>query len=376
MKKTLLVIVALAGAVLGAQSTTVLTPAQTLDRRGIGELELSPDGARLVFTVTEPVKGAARQRNLWLLEIASAQVRQLTFSTKSDSSPRWAPDGRAIAFLSDRDGAAQLYLLPMGGGEAQKITDRKERVEAFRWSPDGSHIALLMPEPKPDAQQQREKDKDDARVAEKEDRRARIWTIELGSHALKQITTAPFRIGQIEFAPGRRPADRRRVRETRMRRSVQRSHLLRRSQRRALHAAGRAARTDGHDGDLARRQGHPRLCLRARRRPRGARSLPAAGCSGGAARNLTGARDRSADQPAEVDRQPDARRERRPASNLRWWRSSTRRHRPSNRRRVGQRLRVCSHDGRHHRLCQRDASAAPELWIKTANAPASGRSNT
>jgi hypothetical protein len=45
MKKTLLVIVALAGAVLGAQQTAVLTPAQTLERRGIGELELSPDSA-------------------------------------------------------------------------------------------------------------------------------------------------------------------------------------------------------------------------------------------------------------------------------------------------------------------------------------------
>jgi dipeptidyl aminopeptidase/acylaminoacyl peptidase len=202
MKKTLLVIVALAGAVLGAQSTAVLTPAQTLERRGIGELELSPDGTRAVFTVTEPVKGTARQRNVWLLDVASEQVRQLTFSAKSDSSPRWAPDGRSIAFLSDRDGAAQLYLLPMGGGESQRLTDRKERIEAFRWSPDGGRIALLMAEPKPDAQQQREKDKDDARVAEKEDRRARIWTIELGSHALKQITTAPFRIGQIEFAPG------------------------------------------------------------------------------------------------------------------------------------------------------------------------------
>ncbi len=94
MKKTLLVIVALAGAVLGAQSPAVLTPAQTLERRGIGELELSPDGTRVAFTVTEPVKGAARQRNIWLLDVASAQVRQLTFSAKSDSSPRWAPDGR------------------------------------------------------------------------------------------------------------------------------------------------------------------------------------------------------------------------------------------------------------------------------------------
>ena len=200
MKTTLLVIVALAAAVLAAQPAP-LSPAQTLERRGIGDLEFSPDRARVVFTVTEPVAGSARQRHVWMLDVASGRSRQLTFSAKSDSSPRWAPDGRAIAFLSDRDGAAQLYLLPMAGGEAEKITDRKESISAFRWAPDGAHIALLMEEPKPEAQQTREKDKDDARVAEKEDRRARIWDVAIASHAIRQVTTASYRIGQIEFTP-------------------------------------------------------------------------------------------------------------------------------------------------------------------------------
>ena len=203
MKKTVLVMMAVAGAVLTAQPSA-LSPEQTLDRRGIGDLHVSADGTRLVFTVTEPVKGTARQRNIWLADMASGRVRQLTFSSKSDSSPRWAPNGRSIAFLSDRNGPAQLYLLPMSGGEADKLTDRKESIGAFRWSPDGTRIALLMAEPKPDAQQTREKDLDDSRVAEKDDRLPRVWTVDVASHALKQITSAPLRIGQIEFAPGDR----------------------------------------------------------------------------------------------------------------------------------------------------------------------------
>ena len=200
MKKTLLIMMALAGAVLAAQPPA-LTPEQTLDRRSLGELELSPDQTQLVFTVTEAVKGAARQKNLWMFDLASEQVRQLTFAGKSDSAPRWAPDGGSIAFLSDRDGTAQLYRLPMRGGEAEKLTDRKERIEAFRWSPDGASIALLMAEPKSDAQQSREKEKDDAHLAEKDDRLARIWVLDVGSRALRQLTTVPHRIGQIEFAP-------------------------------------------------------------------------------------------------------------------------------------------------------------------------------
>jgi len=192
--------VAVAAAVLGAEPAP-LTPELALDRHGLADVEASPDGTRVVFTVIAPVKGAARQRNIWVLDVASGTVRQLTFSAKSDGSPRWSPDGRAIAFLSDRDGATQLYRLPMSGGEAEKITDRKESISAFRWSPDGGHIALLMTEPKSDALQAREKDKDDARVVDKDDRLARVWMLDVGTHAIAQLTTAPYRIRQIEFAP-------------------------------------------------------------------------------------------------------------------------------------------------------------------------------
>src|SRR5438093_10089978 len=81
-----------------------LTPEQTLDRRTIGELNFSPDGARLVFTVTDPPRGTTRPRALWLLDVTSGQRRQLTFSGKSDSGGRWSPDGSSIAFVSDRSG--------------------------------------------------------------------------------------------------------------------------------------------------------------------------------------------------------------------------------------------------------------------------------
>src|SRR5262245_17269896 len=160
MKKTVLLMTACATILVGAQGT--LTPEQTLDRRGVGErggINFSPDGARVLFSVADPPKGTTRARAIWLYDLASDRARPLTFSGKNDSSPQWSPDGASIAFLSDRDGQAQIYRLSMRGGEAERLTDGKEAVRAFRWSPDGRRIALLMPEPKPDGQAQREKDK-------------------------------------------------------------------------------------------------------------------------------------------------------------------------------------------------------------------------
>jgi len=202
MRLAAVLFLSLTAAALAAEP---LTPEQTLNRRAIGDLEFSPDGSRLAFTVTEPVKGTARARAIWLLDVADGRLRQLTFSGKSDGSPRWSPDGSSIAFTSDRDGAAKLFLLPMRGGEAERLTERPERVESFRWSPDGTRIALLMNEAKPDALQQREKDKDDARVVDKDDRHARAWIIDLATKSLVKATAGAWQISQIEWMPdGRR----------------------------------------------------------------------------------------------------------------------------------------------------------------------------
>jgi dipeptidyl aminopeptidase/acylaminoacyl peptidase len=104
-------------------------------------------------------------------------------------------------FTSDRDGTAQLYVLSLRGGEAEKLTDRKERVGSFRWSPDGSRIALLMNEAKPEALEKREKDRDDARVVDKDERFERVWLLDVKTRRLLQATAGPWQIDQIEWMP-------------------------------------------------------------------------------------------------------------------------------------------------------------------------------
>jgi len=159
-----------------AQTTTsaksALSVAQAVSVRRQGELRWSPDGSRLVLTVTEPPKGADSQKHIWIFLPNSRELRLFTSSSKSESHPRWSPDGKQVAFLSDRDEFQQIYVMPADGGEAIRRTEGKRRIEAFEWSPDGKQIAFLAPQAKTEDEEKKEKDKEDARLVDRDDKRA------------------------------------------------------------------------------------------------------------------------------------------------------------------------------------------------------------
>ena len=112
----------------------------------VTEPQLSPDGKWVAYVRTTTDVGAGKRNgDLWLRPAdGSGEPRQLTRSEKSDSAPRFSPDGRSIAFLSSRDGAPQVYLLPLAGGEARKLTSLTMGVSApLVFSPDGKRVAFV-----------------------------------------------------------------------------------------------------------------------------------------------------------------------------------------------------------------------------------------
>ena len=111
----------------------------------LADPQISPDGTRIVYQVTKTHDAAKNDKstNLWLVNKDGGGMRQLTYSNKSDSHPRWSPDGSMILFESTRDGSSQLYLLDLvRGGEPKKITDMSTGASQGLWSPDGSHIVF------------------------------------------------------------------------------------------------------------------------------------------------------------------------------------------------------------------------------------------
>ena len=140
----------------------------------LAEAELSPDGKWVVYTVATPDMEANRNAtNLWMAPVAGGEAIQLT-RTGKDSSPKWSPDGKTIAFLSARSGDSQVYLLSMDGGEAHPLTKLSTGADIVKWSPDGKTIAFtssVYPNCKDDEcnkkrNDEKEKNKVKAHVAE------------------------------------------------------------------------------------------------------------------------------------------------------------------------------------------------------------------
>jgi len=202
----LAVILALAPVTLAQENPAtaggkLLTPEASLNLRSISDLQFSPDGTRVVFVVTEAPKGAGRAHHIWLYDAKSGVVRQITFSAKDESSPRWSPDGKQLAFLSNREEQQQLYVMRMDGGEAAVITKGKRSVHAFAWSPDGKQIAYLAPDAKTDAEEKKEKDKEDARVVDKDDKQPRLWLLTLATSEAKALTSPKWEVSELAWVP-------------------------------------------------------------------------------------------------------------------------------------------------------------------------------
>ncbi|HLJ75060.1 MAG TPA: S9 family peptidase, partial [Thermoanaerobaculia bacterium] len=120
--------------------------------RTVSDPQVSPDGKWIAYTVgTVDLEKDKRDSDLWMVSWDGSQRIRLTATPEtSESSPRWSPDGRYLAFLAARGDeeekklGSQVWLLDRRGGEAQKLTDIKGGVAEFSWSPDSKRLVLAV----------------------------------------------------------------------------------------------------------------------------------------------------------------------------------------------------------------------------------------
>jgi Tol biopolymer transport system component len=128
-----------------ASISTAPTIDQSLEMKGALSPEISPDGKRVVYEVSRTNwEDNAFERDLWIADTATGEGHQLTASKKSSTNAAWSPDGKWIAFLSDRagqisgspEGKKQIYIISADGGEARQLTKVETGVNIVAWSPD------------------------------------------------------------------------------------------------------------------------------------------------------------------------------------------------------------------------------------------------
>ena len=131
------------------------TPLDFLSIRKASSPQISPDGETVVFVLEEPGLRKVGQpwrgdHDLWRVPAdGSAPPQRWISSPQRDWSPRWSPDGGALAFLSKRGtgessgSAAQIFLSDSSGAEVVQLTRVGGEISAFRWAPDGSSLAFL-----------------------------------------------------------------------------------------------------------------------------------------------------------------------------------------------------------------------------------------
>ncbi|MGD9903084.1 MAG: prolyl oligopeptidase family serine peptidase [Vicinamibacterales bacterium] len=182
--------------------------AQSIDdlialQRVSGTPAISPDGRRVAFAVRETSwTDNAYETEVWLADAGTAaSARPLTNAARSSLAPAWSPDGRWIAFVSDRSDTRQLYRLSIEGGEAEALTSGSEGVASFAWSPDGTRIAYTKEDAETPAMKARVEKYGEFTHEDHDHRMMQLHLVEVSTRATRALTAGAFVVGGFDWSP-------------------------------------------------------------------------------------------------------------------------------------------------------------------------------
>src|ERR1035437_1517155 len=210
---------------------TAPTIDQLLSLKTLARPRISPDGKLVAYELSETDwKENAYVTQLWLANAQTGQAFQLTRGKKSSDNAQWSPDGRWLAFITERDSGAvtplgdkadkkepekaaetkpdarQIWLIAPLGGEAWLLTKHGAKIDSFRWAEDSKQIAFTAPIPESKTAKARKERYSDFEIFEEDYDQNQLWLVDVataetsGQPADAKAVTSDRKININDFA--------------------------------------------------------------------------------------------------------------------------------------------------------------------------------
>jgi Tol biopolymer transport system component len=112
-----------------------------LSLKRIGDPQISPDGQWVAFGVQSvDVAANKKPQQIWTVPLAGGTPKQITHDGENNQRPRWSPDSRRIAYISDRSGSSQIWLMDPDGSNAKQVTNFAAEADGVLFAPDGKNL--------------------------------------------------------------------------------------------------------------------------------------------------------------------------------------------------------------------------------------------
>jgi dipeptidyl aminopeptidase/acylaminoacyl peptidase len=187
--------------------------------RSVDQVELSPDGRRIAYTVVLFDRSGRPYSQIWIRNLVTQESRRLGDETQATSGPTWSPDGKRLAYLSGEGEKLRLTVAQADGSRPTSLADVTRsnsplpgQGNDLAWSPDSNQIAFISSIPGPETAAAsgdpmvitRYLYKPTAREGMtrfNDNRRLQIFVVDLASQRVRRLTQETYDDHSIDWSP-------------------------------------------------------------------------------------------------------------------------------------------------------------------------------